>query len=194
MAKPTATIRARQASHGFGRRADRSDFWRGVACNAPRSAKIKRRLFLRGLGKWSVLRSVRRHPFRPGFGVLRPLRVSRRLRGPFYPRHYTSSARFFKGRQTRCCVALAACDYCFEHKRLVEDEDCLSCRCLSICHGGCPVRTYSALGTMMAKDPYCEVYKAVFACAEAHGREILRRGLAVRKPPSAESSQIAAAM
>jgi hypothetical protein len=37
------------------------------------------------------------------------------------------------------------------------------------------VRTYSALGTMMAKDPYCEVYKAVFGCAEAHGREILRR-------------------
>jgi len=59
-------------------------------------------------------------------------------------------------------------------KRLVEDEDCLSCRYLSICHGGCPVRTYSALGTMMAKDPYCEVYKAVFACAEAHAGDILR--------------------
>ncbi|HEY5813127.1 MAG TPA: radical SAM protein, partial [Terrimicrobiaceae bacterium] len=44
-------------------------------------------------------------------------------------------------------------------KHLVENEDCLSCRYLSICHGGCPVRTYSALGTMMAKDPYCEVYK-----------------------------------
>jgi len=27
---------------------------------------------------------------------------------------------------------------------------------------------------MMAKDPYCEVYKAVFACAEAHAGEILR--------------------
>jgi hypothetical protein len=26
----------------------------------------------------------------------------------------------------------------------------------------------------MAKDPYCEVYKAVFACAEAHAAEILR--------------------
>jgi len=26
----------------------------------------------------------------------------------------------------------------------------------------------------MAKDPYCEVYKAVFACAEAHGQAILR--------------------
>lgn len=36
------------------------------------------------------------------------------------------------------------------------------------------MRTYSALGTMMAKDPYCEVYKAVFACAETHASEILR--------------------
>ena len=53
--------------------------------------------------------------------------------------------------------------------------NCLSCRCLSICHGGCPVRTYSALGTMLTKDPYCEVYKAVFGRAETHSREILRR-------------------
>jgi radical SAM protein with 4Fe4S-binding SPASM domain len=65
-------------------------------------------------------------------------------------------------------------DFVERPKRLVEDEDCLSCRYLSICHGGCPVRTYSALGTMMAKDPYCEVYKAVFARAEAHAGEILR--------------------
>jgi uncharacterized protein len=62
-------------------------------------------------------------------------------------------------------------------KYLVEHEDCLSCRYLSICHGGCPVRTYSALGTMMAKDPYCEVYKAVFARAETHGRALAMRGL-----------------
>lgn len=59
-------------------------------------------------------------------------------------------------------------------KHLVEHEDCLSCRWLSICHGGCPVRTYSALGTMLAKDPYCDVYKAVFARAEHHSRAILR--------------------
>ena len=65
-------------------------------------------------------------------------------------------------------------DFVERPKRLVKDEDCLSCRYLSICHGGCPVRTYSALGTMMAKDPYCEVYKRVFACAEAHGRELLQ--------------------
>jgi uncharacterized protein len=63
-------------------------------------------------------------------------------------------------------------------KHLVEHEDCLSCRYLSICHGGCPVRTYSALGTMLAKDPYCEVYKAVFSRAETHSRQILRRQLA----------------
>jgi hypothetical protein len=62
-------------------------------------------------------------------------------------------------------------------KHLVEHEDCLSCRYLSICHGGCPVRTYSALGTMLAKDPYCEVYKAVFGRAEIHARKILRSRL-----------------
>jgi radical SAM protein with 4Fe4S-binding SPASM domain len=56
-------------------------------------------------------------------------------------------------------------DFVERPKRLVEDEDCLSCRYLSICHGGCPVRTYSALGTMMAKDPYCEVYKPVPAAS-----------------------------
>jgi hypothetical protein len=30
---------------------------------------------------------------------------------------------------------------------------------------------------MMAKDPYCEVYKAVFGRAEAHGRTISRRNV-----------------
>jgi uncharacterized protein len=60
-------------------------------------------------------------------------------------------------------------------KHLMEHEDCLACRYLSICHGGCPVRTYSAKGTLLAKDPYCEVYKVVFARAEAHGQAILRR-------------------
>ena len=66
-------------------------------------------------------------------------------------------------------------DFVERPKRLVEVEDCLSCRFLSICHGGCPVRTYSARGTIMAKDPYCEVYKVIFARAETHGRQILGR-------------------
>lgn len=61
-------------------------------------------------------------------------------------------------------------DFVERPKHLVENEDCLSCRYLSICHGGCPVRTYSARGTIMTKDPYCEVYKVVFARAEKHGQ------------------------
>jgi uncharacterized protein len=64
-------------------------------------------------------------------------------------------------------------------KHLVEHEDCLECRFLSICHGGCPVRTYSALGTMLAKDPYCEVYKTIFARAEIHSRMLLK---GIRRP------------
>jgi uncharacterized protein len=54
--------------------------------------------------------------------------------------------------------------------KLVEDEDCLSCRHLSICHGGCPVRTFAALGTINSKDPYCEVYKTIFNRAEKVGQ------------------------
>jgi uncharacterized protein len=64
-------------------------------------------------------------------------------------------------------------DFVERPKHLVEHEDCLSCRYLSICHGGCPVRTYSAKGTIMSKDPYCEVYKVVFARAENYARQVL---------------------
>jgi sulfatase maturation enzyme AslB (radical SAM superfamily) len=46
-------------------------------------------------------------------------------------------------------------------------EDCASCPHLSLCHGGCPVRTLAAKGTTLAKDPYCEAYKVVFTrCRE----------------------------
>ena len=45
------------------------------------------------------------------------------------------------------------------------------------------MRTYSALGTMLAKDPYCEVYKAVFSRAELHARTLLR--LRVASPRAA---------
>jgi uncharacterized protein len=69
-------------------------------------------------------------------------------------------------------------DFVDRPRHLMEHEDCLACRYLSICHGGCPVRTYSARGTLLAKDPYCEVYKVVFARAETHGQEILRQRIA----------------
>jgi len=49
---------------------------------------------------------------------------------------------------------------------LMKHESCLGCEYLSICHGGCPVRTYSITGDSFVKDPYCQVYKAIFSTIE----------------------------
>ena len=49
---------------------------------------------------------------------------------------------------------------------LIEHESCIGCDYLSICHGGCPVRTYSITGDFFIKDPYCQVYKALFSKME----------------------------
>ncbi len=49
---------------------------------------------------------------------------------------------------------------------LMEHESCLGCDYLSICHGGCPVRTYSITGDFFVKDPYCQAYKAIFSTLE----------------------------
>jgi radical SAM protein with 4Fe4S-binding SPASM domain len=49
---------------------------------------------------------------------------------------------------------------------IIQNEDCADCDYLSICHGGCPVRTYSITGEFFVKDPYCEVYKAIFSSVE----------------------------
>ena len=45
---------------------------------------------------------------------------------------------------------------------LIQEEDCLECYYLAICHGGCPVRAYSVSGTILRKDPYCDLYKEIF--------------------------------
>jgi uncharacterized protein len=66
---------------------------------------------------------------------------------------------------------------------LVRDDTCLSCDYLSICHGGCPVRAYSITGKFFVKDPYCEVYKAMFSRVEAHATpRRVRRALPVIVP------------
>ncbi len=49
---------------------------------------------------------------------------------------------------------------------LVRDDTCLGCDYLSLCHGGCPVRTYAITGDFFVKDPYCGVYKALFSAVE----------------------------
>ena len=48
----------------------------------------------------------------------------------------------------------------------LPDGDCIDYDYLSLCHGGSPVRTYTFRGTMFEKDPYCQVYLAMFRKAE----------------------------
>jgi uncharacterized protein len=55
---------------------------------------------------------------------------------------------------------------------IIENEDCIECGYLSICHGGCAIRAYSATGRFFAKDPYCELYKRIFSRLEQAAVEI----------------------
>lgn len=45
---------------------------------------------------------------------------------------------------------------------LIQREDCIDCRYLGICHGGCPIRAYTMQGDLHRKDPYCPVYLTLF--------------------------------
>ena len=45
---------------------------------------------------------------------------------------------------------------------LIQREECIECRYLGICHGGCPVRAYTVHGDLYRKDPYCSVYQTLF--------------------------------
>ena len=54
--------------------------------------------------------------------------------------------------------------------RLMDGGDCDTCPHLGLCHGGCPVRAFASKATILAKDPYCDVYKAVFTkCRDLAG-------------------------
>jgi radical SAM protein with 4Fe4S-binding SPASM domain len=60
----------------------------------------------------------------------------------------------------------------------IIDQDCIQCDYLSLCHGGCPVRTYTIKHTLFEKDPYCGLYKNLFR----HTEEVATR-LAGGRPP-----------
>jgi len=45
---------------------------------------------------------------------------------------------------------------------LIQKEDCISCEYLVLCHGGCPIRTYTVHKDIFRKDPYCELYQSLF--------------------------------
>ncbi len=55
---------------------------------------------------------------------------------------------------------------------IVRCEDCIDCEFLSVCHGGCAIRTYSTLGEFSRKDPYCFKYKAVFGRLQRAARSL----------------------
>jgi radical SAM protein with 4Fe4S-binding SPASM domain len=58
--------------------------------------------------------------------------------------------------------------------RLMENEDCGECEYLAVCHGGCPVRAYSAKGSLFAKDPDCQSNKTLFSLARNAAIELDR--------------------
>jgi len=55
-------------------------------------------------------------------------------------------------------------------------QDCIDCDYLALCHGGCPVRTYSVHGTLFDKDPYWELYKTVFRHIEYRATQLASVG------------------
>lgn len=58
--------------------------------------------------------------------------------------------------------------------RLMEGEDCAECEYLSLCHGGCPVRAFTATGNLFARDPYCESNKTLYGLARSAAVELDR--------------------
>ena len=80
-----------------------------------------------------------------------------------------------------------------ERPAAIVPKDCIQCDYLSICHGGCPVRTYTFRQTMFEKDPYCHVYLAIFRKAEQVAAQLAaeraRRGeLSVAMSPGKKCS------
>lgn len=66
-------------------------------------------------------------------------------------------------------------DFQIRPEILMQRETCIECEYLALCHGGCPIRTYSICGNLFEKDPYCELYKSLFSCMEESAVELVRR-------------------
>lgn len=56
-------------------------------------------------------------------------------------------------------------------------RDCIDCDYLSLCHGGCPIRTHSFHGTLFETDPYCELYKGLFKQLEQSAVRLAREAI-----------------
>jgi uncharacterized protein len=66
--------------------------------------------------------------------------------------------------------------------KLIEHGECISCDYLTLCHGGCPIRTFTTKRDLIATDPYCETYKALFAHVAEKAVNLARRGKSVIMP------------
>jgi uncharacterized protein len=84
----------------------------------------------------------------------------------------TSYPEYFFGNIFECDTLSNMLKNSPAHKAFVErpqtiiDQDCIECDYLSMCHGGCPVRTYTMRHTLSEKDPYCYLYKSLFRHTE----------------------------
>jgi len=56
--------------------------------------------------------------------------------------------------------------------RLMQ-SDCIQCDWLALCHGGCPVRTYSMTRSLVEKDPYCGLYRSLFHHMQRRATELM---------------------
>ena len=66
----------------------------------------------------------------------------------------------------------------------IIEQGCIECDYLSICHGGCPVRTYTKKQSLLEKDPYCFLYKALFRHTERAAAHLAERRFLEQKPKS----------
>ena len=63
----------------------------------------------------------------------------------------------------------------YERPIKIMQQDCIQCDYLTLCHGGCPVRTYTVHGSMFEKDPYCYLYKSLFGYMEDAAVKLMQR-------------------
>jgi uncharacterized protein len=82
-----------------------------------------------------------------------------------YPEYFFGNI-YETGSLTQMLAESSARQKFVDRPAAIIPQDCINCDYLAMCHGGCPVRTYTFSGSMFEKDPYCEVYLALFRKAE----------------------------
>lgn len=77
-----------------------------------------------------------------------------------------------------------------ERPIVLAQRKCIDCDYLSLCHGGCPIRTHAQHGTLFETDPYCELYQELFRLFE---QEAVRQARQLVRTHSASTDEATAA-